>query len=206
MPPSGPGAPPEAAHGAMAEPARINNSYKRRIRRGGGRRRRRRRRNHDKAGERPRNKEHALELSLHAEYTEALVLIKWLSAADPKALGQGLARVLWRDDAVVPKPRRRVVDRAFALILLQSWPVELCQGSSVHLRLALSLQLVLLHRGQHARRLLAAHDAHFCVRPREHEARVIGASAHGVGSRTVASSDDDCDLGHGRASYSVYHL
>src|SRR5882672_8394596 len=69
------------------------------------------------------------------------------------------------DHAVVPEPRARVIRVALALVLLADRLLELF---FLFLRLE-----VTLHRGQHARGLLAAHDRDARRRPHPQEARAV---------------------------------
>src|SRR3989475_7233835 len=66
---------------------------------------------------------------------------------------------------------------------------------------ALGLDAVALDGGQHAGRLLAAHDRDARVGPHPQEARRIGAAAHAVVARAEGAADDDGELRHeiGRA-------
>ncbi len=56
---------------------------------------------------------------------------------------------------------------------------------------------VAVDRGQHRRRLFAAHHADPAVGPAEQEARGVGAAAHAVIARAEAAADQHGDLRHG---------
>ena len=68
------------------------------------------------------------------------------------------------------------------------------------------LDAVALDRGQHAGRLLAAHDADARVRPHPQEARAIGTAAHRVVAGAETAADDDGELRHVRAGDGGDHL
>ena len=110
--------------------------------------------------------------------------------------GPAPARVVCRriDDAVVPQPGRRVVRVALAFVLRADGPLKASSSAPSSSRRA--LELLALDGGEHARRLLPAHDGDARVRPLEQEAWRVRAAAHGVVAGAVAAADDDGELRH----------
>ncbi len=109
------------------------------------------------------------------------------------------------EDPVVPQPGRRVVGRAFALVLLQD---GLANGLLVvgGQRLPVARELVPLDRRQHAGGLLAAHDRDARVGPHPQQPRLVGAPAHAVVAGAERPADDHGELRHDRVGDGVDHL
>ena len=114
----------------------------------------------------------------------------------------GVERV---DDAVVPEPCGRVVGAALLLVLLADRLAERLLVLGRPLEPA-RLELVAVDRGEHRRRLLAAHDRDARVGPHPEEARRVGPPAHRVVAGAVRAADDDGELGHPRAGDGGDHL
>src|SRR5882672_4146575 len=102
------------------------------------------------------------------------------------------------DHAVVPEARARVVGMALALVLLADRLLEL-------LFLLLGGE-VALDRGEHAGRLLAAHDGDARCRPHPEEARPVGAAAHAVVAGAERAADDQRELRHLGRRDRLHHL
>ena len=79
-------------------------------------------------------------------------------------------------------------------------------SSSADSVLPLARELIALHRGQHARGLLAAHHRDARVRPHPQEARLVGAAAHAVVAGAERAADDDGELRDDRVGDGVHHL
>ena len=93
------------------------------------------------------------------------------------------------DDAVVPQPRAGIIRMALALVTLADRSLErsFVGGAGEAAR---------FDRGQHRRRLFAAHDADPGVRPHPQEPRRESATAHAVVAGTKAAAGNDGDFRH----------
>src|SRR4051812_40361973 len=142
--------------------------------------------------------------SLHAEDAEARLLERGL-LHDFEREPEHAARVGGVDDAVVPQPGAGVIGVSLALVLLANRRLE----AFLFLRgplAAAALDAVALHRGEHRRRLLAAHHRDACIRPGPQEARVECTPAHAVVARAERAAEDHRELGHLRARHGGDHL
>src|SRR6185369_18077668 len=99
----------------------------------------------------------------HPEHAEALFLDRRIErsgygqAEDPARIGR-------IDHAVVPQARARIVRIALALVLIADWRLE-CLFFFLAPGFARGLEPVAAHGREHARGLLAPHDADARVRP-----------------------------------------
>jgi len=109
------------------------------------------------------------------------------------------------DDAIVPQARRGEVGRRFLVVALPCLLVVLAHFRLAE-RLARTLGRAHAHLGEHARCLLASHDANLGVRPHEHEPRAVGAPAHAVIAGAERAADHDGELGHGGGGDGVHEL
>src|SRR5437762_5718633 len=92
---------------------------------------------------------------LHAKDAEAWFWDRRVECGR-QAERERLSRLGWIENPIVPQPRRRVVGRAFVLVLVED---RLADRLFVRVAewLALTRQLVALHRREDASRLFAAH-------------------------------------------------
>src|SRR5690606_9395563 len=109
---------------------------------------------------------------LHPEHAEAGFPDRRVQR-DGERQRQHVARLDRVDDAVVPEPRRGVERVALVLELVDDGLLEggLVLGAD---GAAAALDALAAHRGQHARRLLAAHHRDAAVGPGPEESRRIG--------------------------------
>src|SRR6266581_1042504 len=112
---------------------------------------------------------------------------------------------LRRDDAVVPQPGGRVIGISLALVIVADRLLEffLLLGAP---RVALGLDVVAAHRGEHRGGLLPAHDRNSRIGPDEQKARRVGPPAHAVIAGAVGAADDQRELRHLRAGDRRHHL
>src|ERR1700757_1332590 len=82
---------------------------------------------------------------------------------------------------------------SLALVLLADRPLEgfLLLGGPVA---PAALELIALHRREHARGLLAAHDGDACIRPLKQQPWRIRPPAHRVVTGAIAAADNDGEL------------
>src|SRR5450830_1096313 len=140
----------------------------------------------------------------HAEDTKSSVFDRCI-AGGRQAQGQHAAGVGGVDHAVVPQAGGGVVGVALVFVLLTDRGLEGFFFVSAPLA-ALGLDAVTLDGGQHAGRLLAAHDADAGVGPHPQEARAVGAAAHAVVAGAEAAANDDGELGHAGRGHRRDHL
>ena len=69
-----------------------------------------------------------------------------------------------------------------------------------------ALDAIAFHRGQHRRRLLAAHHRNARVWPHPQKARAIGTAAHGVVAGAEAAADYHREFRHVRTGHRCHHL
>jgi hypothetical protein len=118
---------------------------------------------------------------------------------------QNVPGVLRQNNAVVPKPRRGVVNRALLIVLLNHFLLELLLGLQVPLAAGLN-RAVLLNGDEHASSLLAAHDRDLRIGPRKEEPRTVCPAAHAVISGAEAAAEEERDFGHLRGGDCVDHF
>src|SRR5690606_39618015 len=111
--------------------------------------------------------------ALHPEHAIARRSFDRGVEAGRDAQSKHAARVGRVDDAVVPQPRGRVPGAALGFVLLADRGLEgvLLLGAPAA---AARLDAIALHRGQHARGLLAAHDTDPPDRPPPPDAAAVG--------------------------------
>src|SRR5574344_1301301 len=131
---------------------------------------------------------------LHAEHTKLGVFDRGV-AAGGQAQGQHAARVGGVDHAIVPQAGAGVVGVALLFVLLADRGFEGLFFFSAP-GAALALDAVALDGGQHAGRLLAAHDRDARVGPHPQKAWAESAPAHAVVACAKAAPNHHGELGH----------